>query len=112
MSEKKLKNRKRIFTKGKAIRVSDFVYATLNKGRGRTSWDCWLRKLHGLPDRDGLGQRLIEGMLEITSGVFILKLDGTSWSELEETTWKLAYKAAAKKKTRVEAPIRMRELAK
>ena len=112
MAEKKLRNRKRIFTKGKAIRVSDFVYEKLGKGRGRISWDCWLRKLHGLPDRDGRAQRLIEGMVEVTTGMFLLKLDSASWDELEETAWKLAHKAAAKRKTRVEAPIRLRETVK
>lgn len=109
--ERKLANRRRKFaSKGKAIRVSDFLYETLDKRRHGRSWDYYLRKLLGMPDRKGNEQALIEGMLETTTGIFLLKLPETSWSKLETATYKLAENMRLKKKLRtLSPPIRMRE---
>lgn len=112
MSERKLRNRKRRASKGRAIRVSTIVYAHLDKARRGRSWDAYLRKLFGLPDRAGNNQPLIEGCLEATTGIFVLRLAGATWPEVEETAWKIAHRAAMKQKSkRTQAPIRMRELA-
>lgn len=111
MAERKLPARKRKFSKGSAIRVSDLVYANLDKGRRGRSWDSFFRKLFGLPDRLGNEQPLCEGMLETTTGLFLLKLPGTTWNELEETAYKAAHNAAAQKQSkRIEKPLRMREV--
>lgn len=110
--ERKLRNRKRRASKGKAIRISNLVYETLNKARFRRSWDCLLRRMLGLEDRAGNPQVLIEGVLETTTGVLLLKTPETSWSLLEERAYEMAIRAAARKKEkRVSRPIRMRELA-
>lgn len=118
MSERKLPSRRRKFTKGRAIRVSDLVFKTLEASRRQRglpearirSWDATMRRMLGLPDRTGRTQPLVEGMLEVTTGVFLLKLEGTSWPELEETAFKLATKIAEKKKmVKIAPPIRMRE---
>lgn len=112
VSERKLVNRKKRFSKGRAVRVSDLVYETLDKQRRGKSWDVLFRKLLGLPDRAGNPQTLVEGMLEATTGMFLLKLPGATWSELEETAYKIAHKAAERKRSkRIEKPLRMRELA-
>lgn len=115
-AERKLINRKRKFSKGQLLRVSDAVYAALNIKRvGHTqrtgrSLDATLRRMLGLPDRNGRPQPLIEGMLETTTGLFILKL-GATWGEVEETTYKLAHAVAQKRKMRaISPPVRMREI--
>lgn len=69
-----------------------------------------MRRMLGLPDRKGRPQPLIEGMLEVMTGLFILKLEGTSWTELEETAFKLADQVARQRKVKVSAPLRMKEL--
>ncbi len=111
MFERKLPTRKRKFTKGKAVRVSDLVYSTLDKKRYGKSWDAMFRRMLGLPDRRGVILPLVEGMLEVMTGIFVLKLEGTSWSEVEETAFKLA-DAVAKKKDlpTYRPPLKMREL--
>jgi len=111
MSERKLASRKRKFSKGHAIRVSDAVYAVLDKQRHGKSWDGMFRRMLGLPDRKGITQPLVEGMLETTTGLFVLKLGDTTWPELEETAFKLAASIAEKRKLRAaQTPLRMREL--
>lgn len=112
MSERKLPSRKRKFSKGRAIRVSDLVYDTLNVQRYGRSWDTMLRRTLGLPDRRGNAQPLVEGMLEVLTGTFILKLNGTTWEELEQTTARLAVHAARKWQKPTDPPpaLRMREI--
>lgn len=110
MSERKLKNRRRKASKGKAVRVSTLVYDTLDQRRGRKSWDHFFRRVFGLPDRAGRSQNLVEGMLEVHSGMLLLKMPNTTWAEAEETAYKLADKVAAKKKVNMMPPLRMREI--
>lgn len=108
--ERKLRSRKRRFSKGRRIAISDLVYDTLNRSR-RCSWDTLLRRMLGLADRNGDAQPLIEGMLETTSGMFMLKLPGGTWSELEETAYKMADQIARKRRMmKLSPPIRMREV--
>lgn len=103
MKEKVLKNRRRRASKGSPIRVSDLVRATLEKKRqGRASFDALLRKMLGLPKRNGEKQPLVEGWLEITTAKFYL-------DEAEANG--AAVVAAAKNKTKkFNKPIRMREV--
>lgn len=109
--ERKLKNRRPKANKGRAIRVSMTVFDSLNEKRQDRSWDAFLRQLLGLPDRKGFANPCVEGMLETTTGMFLLKMPNTSWDKLEETAFKLAHKMAEKKQTgRINYPIRMREV--
>lgn len=111
MQERKLPTRKRKAKKGKSIRVSDLVFETLDKTRRGKSWDSLFRKLLGLPDRAGNDQILVEGMLEVTTGKFFLKLQDSTWDQLEEDAYEVAIINAAKQKSkRVARPIKMREL--
>lgn len=110
-SERKLSSRKRRFSKGKAIRVSDLIYDLLNRERRSLSWDCFLRRVFGQPDRAGNEQPLIEGVLEAVSGRFLLRLPDQSWRKLEEDAYEIAFLSAAKQRLkRVDRPIRMREI--
>lgn len=110
--EKKLPSRKRKkASKGREIRISDLVYSTLDPLRKNHSWDSLLRKLLGLPDRAGNEQILVEGMLEVMTGKFLLKTKEISWHKLEEDAYEIAFLAAAKKGAkRVSKPLKMREL--
>lgn len=109
--ERKLKNRRRYAGKGRAIRISMTVYDALNEQRKDRSWDAFFRAVFGLPDRKGYANTCAEGMLETTTGMFLLKMPGTSWDKLEETAYKLAHKMAEKKRTgKVSYPLRMREV--
>lgn len=116
MAERKLKSRKRRFSKGKRIAISDLVYAQLDSARriGRPkplSWDAYLRRVVGLQDRKGRKQGLVEGMLETTTGLFVLRLNDTAWSEVEEVAFKLATEMARKTQRKtISPPIKMREL--
>lgn len=111
MAEKKLPTRRKRASKGKVIRVSNLVYDTLNNQRRGRSWDCLLRKLFGLPDRQGNLQVLIEGILETVTGKFMLKISEKSWEELEQDAYEIAITETAKmKKKKVTAPLRMREM--
>jgi hypothetical protein len=111
VSERKLKSRKRRFSKGRRIAISDFTFAELSKQLHGRSWDAFMRRMFGLPDRKGREQQLVEGMLEVTTGTFILRLADTTWEEVELTANKFAEVAARKKQLRTYAPaIRMREV--
>ena len=116
MAERKLRSRKRKFSKGKRIAISDLVYVQLDSARriGRQrplSWDAYLRRIVGLADRKGRKQGLVEGMLETTTGLFVLRLNDTAWSELEEVAFKLATEIARKKQMRtISPPLKMREI--
>lgn len=110
MGERKLKNRRRRASKGRAVRVSNLVYDTLDQRRGKRSWDLFFRRVFGLPDRTGRGQPLIEGMLEVHSGMMLLKLPSATWTEAEDAAYKLADKIAAKKRVAMMPPLRMREV--
>lgn len=110
MSERKLVSRKRKPPKGKPIKVSAVVYNTLDLMRRGRSFDCTLRRMLGMPDKEGKEQPLIEGMLDVTSGLFMLKMPQASWPELEETAYKLADVFAKQNRKRLQAPIKMREL--
>ena len=110
MSERKLKNRRRRAPKGKLIRVSNLVYETLDGQRRSRSWDALMRRMLGLPDRAGNPQPVAEGMLEVHSGVFLLKLPDATWREVESVAVKMAERIASKKKVRLELPVKMREI--
>lgn len=118
MAERKLKSRRRRrANKGKIIRVSNLVYDTLEVQRTTgvhkdkvKSWDCYLRRMLGLPDRNGKPQLLVEGVLEAMSGTFILKYTDATWSEVSEIAYKMADQIARKRKVRMEVPVRMREV--
>lgn len=108
---RKLPNRKKRFSKGKAIRVSDLVYETLDSSRRGRSWDWLMRRMLGLPDRLGNDQPLIEGMLEQLTGKFFLKTARKEWEDLEVDAYEKAFLTAAKSAVkRVPRPLRMREL--
>lgn len=111
MAERKLPVRRRKFPKGKAIRVSNLVFDTLDKQRYGKSWDYLFRRLLGLPDRAGNAQTLIEGILETMTGKFFLRQHEVEWSKLEEDAYEVAILTAAKRnEKRVSRPLRMREL--
>lgn len=111
-TERKLPSRRRRkANKGRILRVSNFVYDTLDKLRRNQSWDSTLRKHFGLPDRLGNTQFLVEGVLETMTGAFFLKLPETTWESLEERAYEIAIVTAAKRATKkVSRPLRMREL--
>ena len=99
-----LPNRRKRASKGRVIRVSDEVWNLLQKKRqGRLSWDTLLRRMLGLPKRNGEPQPLVEGWLEITTGRFFL-----DEAEARGEAVMAAARAGTKK---VNQPIRMRELA-
>lgn len=120
MAERKLKSRRRRrrrANKGRLIRVSTAVYETLDRKRRNgfnlhalKSWDCYLRCMLGLPDRAGVPQPLVEGVLEATTGMFILRVGETSWQELEDTARKIGEQISVRKQVRPAAPVRMREI--
>ena len=94
--------------------MSDHVFTELNKMQPvikKKSWDSILRKLLGLPDRQGNKQILIEGVLETITGQFLLKESRRAWNTLETDAYEIAFFAAAKRKLKqVPKPIKMREL--
>ena len=111
MSERKLRARKRRFSKGRRIALSDLVFEALSKQLRGRSWDAFFRHVFGLPNRKGVAFPLVEGMLEVTTGTFILKLKDATWPETEETANKFAEVAARKKQLKTYAPaLRMREI--
>ena len=118
MAERALPVRKRRFGKGREIRLSTLVFDALDAERRRgvkadklRSWDSFMRRFLGLPDRVGRTQPLIEGMLETTTGIFILRMNDVPWSELEQTTFRLADAVARRKKMRTPStPIKMRQI--
>lgn len=108
--ERNLPTRRRRANKGKRVALSMPVYAAIDKIRAGRSFDSYFRHMLGLPDRRGYTLPLVEGMLETISGTFILKLEDTTWNEIEETAFKLADSISVKKKVKFEKPIKMREL--
>lgn len=111
-TERKLPSRRRKASKGKVIRVSTLVYEFLDKQRFGKSWDQLFRRVCALPDRDGIVQPLVEGILEQESGKFFLRVPGTSWAQLEENAYEQAFLTAARRKVKqVSKPIRLREIA-
>ncbi len=112
MAERKLPTRrKKKNPSGKAVKLSELVRATLSKASNGRSYDNYLRKLLGLPDRFGNAQPRVEGMLETMTGSFFLKLPDVTWDQLEEDAFEVAIMTAAKRASkRVSRPLRMREL--
>ena len=109
-SARKLPMRRKRLTWGRPVRISDEVLKLLNPKRRGRSWDDYFRHLFGLPARSGAKQPLVEGMLEVNSGLLFLKTDACTWAELEETAWKTAHLHSLKTPTkRIEPPLRMRE---
>lgn len=102
MAERVLRNRRRKASKGKLIRVSDEIYALLNRNRSRASWDCLLRRIFGLPNRKGEPQPLLIGWLEVNTGQFYLE-------EAEARGASVMVSAKAKTK-KFRQPIKMREV--
>jgi hypothetical protein len=75
------------------------------------SWDRLLRRILGIPDRNGESQLLIEGYLELMTGRFFPKMHGMSWSALRADAYETAIMEAARRQTKkVAKPIRMREI--
>lgn len=113
-TERKLRSRKRKFSKGKAIRVSDIVFQTLDAARGEQSWDLFMRRMLGIPDRAGGVQPLIEGVIETLTGKFLLKTPAQDWEDLTQTAYEQGFIAAARQRDKriryVPKPIRVREL--
>lgn len=111
MADRALKARKRKASKGRHFRVSDLVYGVLDKQRNGRSWDVMLRQMLGLPDRSGRPQPLVEGVLEIYSGTFILKSAEVPWADAEEIAGRIAKTVELKKQLKYyDKPVRMREL--
>lgn len=107
--ERKLRNRRRRAGKGKIVRLSTLVYEVLDKRRNGRPWDCMMRHLFGLPDREGREQTLVEGMLEVHTGMLVLKLPDATWLDTEEIANKIAEHVSAQKQVPKQRPIRMRE---
>ncbi len=110
MAERKLKQKRKRRSSGRAIRISNAVVAYLEKRRlGIRSYDALLRRLFGLDDWRGNPQPLAEGVLEVTTGRFYLRTG--SWDMVEAEANGAAVVAAVKLKTKkVNKPIRMREI--
>ncbi len=103
MAEKVLRSRRRRkASKGRVLRVSDDVFAYLNRKRAKRSFDCLFRTLLGLPDREGIPQPLLEGWLEITSGRFFFNA--------AEARGEAVMAAARAKSKSVNKPLKMREV--
>lgn len=111
MAERKLPIRRKRASKGAVIRLSDRIYNLLDIQRRGRSWDSLFRRLLGVEDRAGNPQPLIEGVLETSTGKFLLRHVDTTWEKLEEDAYEIAILEAAKAKSkRISKPIRMREL--
>jgi hypothetical protein len=111
MAERRLPSRRKRASKGRVIRISTAVFESLDERRRGQSWDSFLRKLHGLEDRHGNPQILIEGMVEALTGAFFLKTPDTTWEKLEEKVYEAAFMAAAEAGLkRIGKPLKMREL--
>jgi hypothetical protein len=95
---------------GKLIRVSKLVYEKMNKNCEAQSWDCHLRRMLGLPTRKGKEQPLIQGILELHSGLLFLRTDANTWAEIEAIARTCARRNAELNKTSIKWPIRMREI--
>ena len=100
--ERVLKNRKKRVSKGRILRVSDAVWAHLEpKRKDGESFDSLMRRIFGLPDRDGFENPLLKGWIEVTTGQFFIT---------REDAYGAAVVAAAKAKSRrVNKPVRVRE---
>lgn len=110
-SERKLRNRKRKASVGRVIRVSDLVYGELDAQRKGRSWDWFMRRVLGLPDRAGNEQILIEGVVELLTGKFFLKEPSIAWGAVEQNAYETGFIAAARTgKRRVPKPLKVREL--
>lgn len=110
MAERSLPSRRRKKADpGKPIRVSKVVFAELDKSRRKLSWDCFFRSMLGLPTRKGKAQPLVEGMLDMHTGLVLLKGDLT-WAEVENWAANLAASNAKKLGDRLMQPIRVREV--
>jgi hypothetical protein len=111
MSERKLAIRKKKNPKGRIVRVSNDVFNVLNRRRPKDmSWDSFMRKMLGLPDRSGNPQNIVEGYLEVTTGRFLPLTPDKNWRTLAEEAYEIAIVAAAKRGTsKVHKPIKLRE---
>jgi hypothetical protein len=106
-----LKGRRRRASKGRHFRVSDLVYKVLDKQRHGLSWDSMMRRMLGLPDRNGAPQPLVEGVLEVHTGTFILKGPDVPWPDAETIAHRIALRADYKRHIHAnDRPVRMREL--
>lgn len=111
MAARRLRSKRKKRPEGRAVRLSKLALDYVETRRqGYRSFDAWFRKQFGLPDWRGNPQPLVEGMLEVTSGRFILKT--SDWASVEAEANGAAVVEAAKLKTkRVRKPLRMREIA-
>lgn len=91
--------------------MSDLVFGTLDARRAGRSWDGTLRRMLGLPDRSGNPQQLVEGVLEVHTGTFILKAPDVAWEDAEKIACRIAAVYERKKLLRYsDKPVRMREV--
>src|SRR5688572_16817361 len=96
MPERKLPIRTKKASKGVASRISDQVYNILGKQRRGQSWDALFRQIHGLEDRNGNKQALVEGILETVTGRFLLRDPDKPWDDLEKDAYEIGIVKAAK----------------
>lgn len=101
--EKVLKFKRKKISKGRVIRISDQVFTFLEKKRAARgiSFDNLLRKIFGIPKRDGSPNPILVGWLEITTGRFFL--------DEGEARGAACIAAARAKSKRPNAPVKMRE---
>lgn len=105
---KVLRGRRKKASKGRVIRLSDDVLAYFEnkRGDGKTknarSWDEFFRRVFGLPKRSGEEQILVEGWLEINTGLLFLTE--------AEARGRAVMEAVKQGKKTVAKPIRMREV--
>lgn len=110
--ERKLRNRRKLVGSGggRRIAVSHEVFHELNKIRNGRSHDCCLRRMLGMPTREGVLQSRIEGCLEVHTGMLILKMPETTWQDTEDVALKIADSVSTRKQVARRRPIRMREI--
>lgn len=68
------------------------------------------RRMLGLPDRTGRPQTLVEGMLEVHSGTFVMRLQDSHWKDVEEVACRIADRESKRRKVTLVLPVRMREM--
>lgn len=101
--KKETEREKKYRRKGRIIRVSQEVYAYLErKKQGTISWDSLFRKIFGLPNRKGLKQPLTE--------FYFVPSTGRAFQKLSEARGAAIVDAVRKGSRKPDKPIRMREV--
>ena len=98
-----MKKTKRASKGGRAIKLSHEVINTLKrKQKKNESFDSIIRRILGLPSRDGKDQSL-------KTFYVITKPEGAAFNKLEEARGEAMIRAAMKKKRKAEKPIKVKE---